>query len=302
MSILEAATNGIKSENERTYPPFHLYLPTHPFSALSQQELSYAMTPFDLKRLESYSNNMLDYHVVLDVLPTVASLYFQKRLVARSTDESNEGPGTSGEEKEGVHLSAVQSSILLGLGLQRKTVEDLEGELDVPVSQLLALFTKIVRKISKRLVGIQKEAIGRELPPTVQTSETRGIIEQDWKPVGQQMDEELDEAGKEVTSALRERQREMIDSLDLSKCVQLSRHCASLLTIHPRFAINNDSVDWATAESQVARGKSSLVSVKSAAPAPGKRKADEIAGVAEKADDGKKKTRRGKRGGGGGKK
>jgi len=181
------------------------------------------MTPFDLKRLESYSNNMLDYHVVLDVLPTVASLYFQKRLVGRSTDESTEAPGTSSEEKEAVHLSAVQSSILLGLGLQRKTVEDLEGELDVPVSQLLALFTKIVRKISKRLVGIQKEAIGRELPPAAtNTTETR-MIEKDWKPVGQQMDEELDEAGKEVTSALKERQREMIDSLDLSKYVLLSR-------------------------------------------------------------------------------
>lgn len=66
------------------------------------------MTPFDLKRLESYANNALDYHVVLDLLPSLASFYFDRRL----------GPD--------VRLSAVQSAILLGLGLQRKSVEDIE--------------------------------------------------------------------------------------------------------------------------------------------------------------------------------
>lgn len=65
------------------------------------------LTPFDLKRLESYANNMLDYHVILDLLPTVATFYFDKRL---------------GDTR----LSAVQSSILLALGLQRKSIEDVE--------------------------------------------------------------------------------------------------------------------------------------------------------------------------------
>jgi len=51
---------------------------------------------------------MLDYHVVLDMLPTIASLYFEKRL---------------GQE---IKLSAVQSSVLLAVGLQRKTVEEVE--------------------------------------------------------------------------------------------------------------------------------------------------------------------------------
>jgi len=59
------------------------------------------MSPFDLKRLESYANNMLDYHVVLDLLPVVASLYFEGRL--------------GGDVK----LSAVQASILLVAFLYR---------------------------------------------------------------------------------------------------------------------------------------------------------------------------------------
>ena len=65
------------------------------------------LTPFDLKRLESYANNMLDYHVILDLLPTVAAFYFDKRLSE-------------------TRLSAIQSSILLALGLQRKTIEEVE--------------------------------------------------------------------------------------------------------------------------------------------------------------------------------
>ena len=78
------------------------------YSELTSSELSILLTPFDMKRLESYANNMLDYHVILDLLPTIAALYFDRRL----------GPE--------VRLSAVQSSIFLAMGLQRKSVEDVE--------------------------------------------------------------------------------------------------------------------------------------------------------------------------------
>ena len=75
---------------------------------LGVTELETLLTPFDLKRLESYANNLLDYHVVLDLIPTLGKLYFDRRL----------GPD--------VRLSAVQSAILLGLGLQRKNIEEIE--------------------------------------------------------------------------------------------------------------------------------------------------------------------------------
>ena len=61
---------------------------------------------------------MLDYHVVLDLLPTTASLYFQKRL------------------EDDVRLSAVQSAILLALGLQRKTVEEVEVSYGNPLQDI----------------------------------------------------------------------------------------------------------------------------------------------------------------------
>lgn len=60
---------------------------------------------------------MLDYHVILDLLPTLAGLVFQRRLVKPSSD---------GAQVDGINLNALQSAILLGLGLQQKTVETVE--------------------------------------------------------------------------------------------------------------------------------------------------------------------------------
>ena len=33
-------------------------------------------TSYDLKRLQMYSNNMADYHLIMDLVPSLARLYF----------------------------------------------------------------------------------------------------------------------------------------------------------------------------------------------------------------------------------
>ncbi|KAI0315366.1 tRNA binding domain-containing protein [Amylostereum chailletii] len=134
LSVLEAANAGVKYLDADKTPP------------LISPELSFLLSPFDLKRLESYAQNALDYHVILDLLPTVAALYFEHR------------PGDE------TCLSAIQSSILLGMELQRKSMEEVESELQLPVSQALALFVKLVRKIATKLQDIYKAAIGATLP------------------------------------------------------------------------------------------------------------------------------------------
>jgi len=200
------------------------------------------LTPFDLKRLDSYANNMLDYHVILDLMPTVAKLYFQKRLGEGKMSRSAEAE--SAEYR--VRLTAVQSSILLGLGLQRKPIEELEvrdplfhfsfaallnkkylcliqAELQLPVSQTLALFAKIIRKISRYLMDIQKAAISAELPqptisvPTAASHMDEANLSQDPKSVTAVIEQELDEAGSDALNAVRERQKEFLSSLDLKK-------------------------------------------------------------------------------------
>ncbi|KAE9398560.1 DUF699-domain-containing protein [Gymnopus androsaceus JB14] len=241
------------------------------------------LTPFDLKRLESYGNNQLDYHVILDLLPLVATLFFQRRLNQPKTDEA------SGEVKN-LSLSAVQSAILLGMGLQRKTVEEIEAELSLPVSQILAMLVKLILKITRRLVDVQKEGITQSMPdrpvgavslPINDTTTTAGA----WKNVTATVEAELEAAGEEEKEAMkkRERQREMINSLDLRK-----------------YAIDESAMDWSTAESQVTKiagsgGIKSVISVKSSGTNPSKRKASDEAGDGGGGGGAKKPTRRGKK-------
>nr|GAT55769.1 predicted protein [Mycena chlorophos] len=251
LSILEAVNVGLKTIDSDPSKS----------RALTSTELSHLLTPFDLKRLEAYSNNMLDYHAVLDLIPTIASLFFERRLVG--TDEDN------------VHLSAVQSAILLGLGLQHKEIDDVETELTLPASQTLALFGKLVRKITKRLVGIQKAAIGADIP---EAAPRPAFAPETGAVTATALEDELEEAGAEELSKEKQRQREMIDSLDLKK-----------------YAINDAGVDWSVAERQIGKGRgNTVVSVKSTAAAGQKRKNPEDAEARENGR-GEKKTRRGKK-------
>ncbi|KAL4073177.1 GNAT acetyltransferase 2-domain-containing protein [Scleroderma yunnanense] len=259
LSVLEAANAGIKGDD-------------HTGRVLTASELSLLLTPYDLKRLESYANNILDYHVILDLLPTISALYFGKRL-------------------SDVNLSAVQASIFLGMGLQRKSVEEVEKELSLPVSQALALFVKLIRKISKKLTDIQKEGVGADIPlalhedpPLLAAGENTDGTDGGnankhpvWTPLRESIDEELDEAGDDATCMLRERQRAMFDALDLSQ-----------------YAINDTAKDWSGAEAQAARlvkgiSGSTVVSVRSTAAVGQKRKAE------ANENNGEKKSRKGKK-------
>ena len=84
-------------------------------------------TDYDLRRLESYTRNLVDYHLILDLVPTLSRLFYLNRLP--------------------IQLTVVQMALLGGIGLQYKTIEQLESELNLPQSQLLALFNKLVKKI-----------------------------------------------------------------------------------------------------------------------------------------------------------
>lgn len=97
---------------------------------IDADELGYYLTAHDLKRLEMYGRNLCDHHLVTDLLPPVARLYFTGRF----------GP----EFK----LSSVQAAILCGIGVQNRDVDELTKELGLPANQVLAMFNKAIRKIS----------------------------------------------------------------------------------------------------------------------------------------------------------
>jgi N-acetyltransferase 10 len=198
LSIAESASAPSKTDPSTTPTP------------LTKSDLDTALSPFDLKRLDSYANNMLDYHVILDLLPQIATFYFSGRL------------------KPAVSLSGVQQSILLALGLQRKTLDDVEKELNLPASQLLAMFVKIIRKMSSHFRSIVEGAVAEGMPsesvPTrsLQASahdEEHAIAaaEDRFRPLAEDLNEELAEGGREIDKELREKQRALINALPLDQ-------------------------------------------------------------------------------------
>ena len=211
LSISESSTQNKSTSSSTSHP-------------LSKADLDSHFSPFDLKRLESYANNMLDYHVILDMMPQIAFFYFTGRMKP-STISSSE---TSMTSSSGVNLSGVQQAILLAIGLQRKQLEDVEKELGISVSQLLAMFVKIVRKISTYFRSISESAVlAQDSKPTTATNGDTGehaldatslrAQEKRFLPLRQDLDEELAEGGHEIDQELREKQKAMIDALPLEK-------------------------------------------------------------------------------------
>ncbi|XP_062860160.1 RNA cytidine acetyltransferase isoform X2 [Trichomycterus rosablanca] len=62
---------------------------------LTSEELAAQFTPYDLKRLEMYSRNMVDYHLIMDMMPTVARTYFLNQLSAISLSAAQSDLGCS---------------------------------------------------------------------------------------------------------------------------------------------------------------------------------------------------------------
>ncbi|CCA70074.1 related to KRE33-Killer toxin REsistant protein [Serendipita indica DSM 11827] len=266
---------------------------------LGAPELGVFITAFDIKRLEAYSNNMIDYHVILDLLPTLATLYFKRRLIAPKSSSADTNAEEATKERS-VKLSAIQSALLLAMGLQRKTIEEVGEEVGLEPNQVLAQLLKVIKKICSVLQLIQREDVVSGLPAIAKLSvqDEAALDGGGSSAFAARMNEELEEAAEQVRRELRAqgeeddtvmadgeeenekraRQKEFINSLDLSQ-----------YTI-------GDSIDLSSAQAQVSKlskekkgAVSSIFSVKSNAPPP-KRKAEALD---ESSVNKAKKTRRG---------
>ena len=133
LSVMDAATTSSPAAGGGAEAP------------LSTAELGVLYTPHDLKRLESYARNLVDYHMILDLLPDAARLYFTGRLLARGA------------------LPRLQAAILLSLGLQRLPVEAIADHFAIPVNTALALFNKAVRKLAAGLRAVVEHAAEAEV-------------------------------------------------------------------------------------------------------------------------------------------
>ena len=84
-----------------------------------------------MNRLKSYSKNQVDYHLILDLIPHIARLFFTDRL------------------GKCVNLGYTNQAILVGVGLQMKSFEQICKEIDLQVASALPIFQKTVVKFTK---------------------------------------------------------------------------------------------------------------------------------------------------------
>lgn len=47
---------------------------------LTKHELDVYITKYDVKRLEMYSDNLVDYHLIVDLMPILARIYFLNQM------------------------------------------------------------------------------------------------------------------------------------------------------------------------------------------------------------------------------
>jgi len=155
---------------------------------LRKSDLDALFTPYDLKRLESYAHNLLDFHVILDMLPTLSRLYFLDKL--------------------SVSLSAGQCALLVSMGLQCKSIEESAREMNLQVNQVLALFQKSIRKISQFFRSLQEQEVASALP-VLSNGSTNKILNSK-EASEKSLNEELEEAEEEVKQEARRKRKELL--------------------------------------------------------------------------------------------
>ncbi|XP_058806427.1 RNA cytidine acetyltransferase [Phymastichus coffea] len=218
----------------REYPPsLALAILTNntiklPNETLQKYVLDTYFTGYDVARLEKYGNNMSDYHLIMDLIPPLAKLYFLNLM-------------------KNIHFSAVQSAILLSLGLQHKTVDQVVKELNktstndsnvLVASQVLGLFNRIIRKSTSYLNEVIAETVGCSFKDTKDPSNALDVNPQN----AADMHKELEVADKQLKKEQKKQFQKLHESIQ-------------------QYAIKGSENEWSNALKSSKKSKN-LISIK----------------------------------------
>ena len=64
-------------------------------AGLERATLEFYVSAYDLKRLEAYAQNIVDHHLVADLVPAVARIHFLELLTAPSTAATPDEPSSA---------------------------------------------------------------------------------------------------------------------------------------------------------------------------------------------------------------
>ncbi len=130
-----------------------------------------------------------------------------------------------------------------------QTVKDVQQLLGLENQQVLALFNKSMRKISKLLRSLEEAAAASTMKSVQAGIQQSEDAKSQMKPVQAELGNELSASGYKAVDELREKQRSMLGRMDLKE-----------------FAVQGTDDDWERATQAAGGAVSGTVAIKSAKP------------------------------------
>lgn len=191
-----------------------------------------------------------DHHLISDLTPTLAALCL--------------GP----EPQVRVQLSVAQQAILLALGLRRQSADEAAAALQLPVSQLLALFAKAVRKLAAALSAVHEKEAAKALPRAGASAQAAARL----RPLAaSSLAAELHQGGQQQLHAMRAHAAADAHADDGPLVNEQAGAAAAAAALAAsgelaQFAIRGSEDEWASALHAAAAGKPSSVRLKADRP------------------------------------
>lgn len=159
----------------------------------SRADIENSLLPHEMRRIDSYTRNQVEFRLILDLTYDIAFMYFQDKFPL-------------------LNLDAIQKAILIGIGLQHKNLDAICEEFNMPSNQILAKFYDSMKKISKSLKKVVEAEIESELFPE------NGSAATPMKRAApmQSVDKELEDAAKDI-SAKQKKELEKLKRDNLSQ-------------------------------------------------------------------------------------
>ncbi|XP_038106456.1 RNA cytidine acetyltransferase [Culex quinquefasciatus] len=191
---------------------------------LTQATIDEIFLPHDVQRLEMYTRNQVEYKLIMDLTLDLAQLYFQSKMASANID-------------------SLQKAILLGIGLQHKTMDALAEEFNMPSGQVLAKFYDCMKKLTKYVHSILESTIESTMANESDLNTGAGLVALD-KSINEDLAEDVKKLQKKQKKELARLKKENLD----------------------QFMIKGTDDEW---NNVLAKNKSTIISIKSGEKRPG---------------------------------
>jgi len=138
LSLVDPATEGSASSSQASSAGW-----VESQAPLKASTLLQFLSRDDIHRIEQYGKNLVEYGLVLDLVPAIAGMFLGRRLPE-------------------VRLSPLQCAIMVAVGCQHRTFDQLSKEFEAPASQLLALFNKAMHKLANHFRSLLERQVEDE--------------------------------------------------------------------------------------------------------------------------------------------